>query len=113
MTSYSPATIWILILVIGVGTFALRMSMIALLGRVEQTPPAVERILRFIRPAVLAALIAPAVVLLNGEASLLDPFNPRPLAALVATLVAWKTHNVLLTIGSGMGVLWILQVVGA
>jgi branched-subunit amino acid transport protein len=111
MTSYPATTIWILVVVIGAGTFALRISMIALLGRIEHTPPAVERVLRFIRPAVLATLIAPAVVLIDGEATFFAPFNPRLVAALVATVVAWRTHNVLLTIGSGMGVLWILQAV--
>ena len=113
MTSYPPATIWIVILVIGAGTFALRISMMALLGRIERTPPAVARVLRFIRPAVLAALIAPAVVFIDGEAAFFAPFNPRLVAGLVATVVAWRTHNVLLTIGSGMGVLWILQAVAS
>ena len=97
------------ILIVGAGTFALRVSMIALLGRVERTPPAVERVLRFIRPAVLAALIAPAVILLDGRPAFLGPLNPRLVAGVVATLVAWKTSNVLLTIGSGMAVLWVLQ----
>jgi len=111
VTSYSATTIWILILVVGAGTFTLRASMIALLGRIEQTPPALERVLRFIRPAVLAALIAPAVVLVEGEPAFFAPFNPRLVAGLVAIVVAWRTGNVLLTIGSGMGVLWILQAV--
>jgi len=31
------------------------------------------------------------------------------LAGLVAVLVAWRTRNVLLTVGVGMGVLWVLQ----
>ena len=109
MTSYSTTTIWVVILIVGAGTFALRVSMIALLGRVERTPPAVERVLRFIRPAVLAALIAPAVILLDGRPAFLGPLNPRLVAGVVATLVAWKTSNVLLTIGSGMAVLWVLQ----
>ena len=109
MTSYSGATVWILIAVIGAGTFGLRISMIALLGRIPRLPPTVERVLRFVRPAVLAALIAPAVMLLDGELAFLSPFNPRLAAAVVATVVAWKTGNVLLTIAGGMGVLWILQ----
>lgn len=111
MTSYPATTIWLVILVIGAGTFTLRISMIALLGRIERTPPALERVLRFIRPAVLAALVAPAVVLLNGQPTFILPLNPRLVAGVVATLVAWKTSNVLLTIGSGMAVLWVLQVV--
>lgn len=109
MTSYSAVTVWTLMVIIGAGTFALRISMIALLGRIPGTPPAVERILRFVRPAVLAALIAPAVVLLDGEPALVAPLNPRLVAAVIATFVAWKTRNVLLTIAGGMSVLWIVQ----
>ena len=111
MTAYSTTTIWVLILVIGAGTFALRVSMIALLGRISRTPPALDRVLRFIRPAVLAALIAPAVVILDGEPAFVAPVNPRLVAAVVATLVAWRTQDVLLTIVTGMGVLWILQAI--
>ena len=111
MTAYSATTVWVLILVIGAGTFSLRISMIALLGRIPHTPPALERVLRFIRPAVLAALIAPSVVFLNGEPTFIAPFNPRLVAALIAISVAWKTRNVLATIIGGMSVLWILQVI--
>ena len=109
MTGYSTTTIWVVILVIGAGTFALRVSIIALLGRIEGTPAGLERVLRFIPPAVLAALIAPAVVLLDGRPAFIAPFNPGPVAALMAILVAWKTRSSLLTIISGMSVLWILQ----
>lgn len=109
MTGYSSATVWVLIVVIGAGTFALRVSMIALLGRISRTPPALERVLRFIRPAVLAALVAPAVVLLDGEPAFMAPLNPRLVAGTVAIFIAWKTGNVLLTIVGGMGVLWIVQ----
>jgi branched-subunit amino acid transport protein len=111
MTGYSATTVWVLIVVIGAGTFSLRISMIAALGRVRRTPPALERVLRFIRPAVLAALVAPAVVLLNGQPTFIAPFNPRLVAGLIAILVAWKTRNVLATIVGGMSVLWILQAI--
>jgi branched-subunit amino acid transport protein len=109
VTTYSAATVWILIGVIGAGTFALRISMIALLGKASATPPVVDRILRFVRPAVLAALIAPAVMYMDGEVAFVAPLNSRLIAAVVATFIAWKTRNVLLTIAGGMSVLWIVQ----
>ena len=35
--------------------------------------------------------------------------TPRPWAALVAVLVAWRTRNVLATIGAGMAALYLLK----
>jgi branched-subunit amino acid transport protein len=35
--------------------------------------------------------------------------NTRLVAGALAALVAWRTKNVLLTIGVGMAALWILQ----
>ena len=58
---------------------------------------------------MLAALIAPAVMYLDGELALIAPLNPRLIAALVATFVAWRTRNMLMTIATGMSVLWIVQ----
>jgi len=36
--------------------------------------------------------------------------NPQLIAGIVAALIAWRTKNVLLTILSGMIVLWVLQI---
>jgi branched-subunit amino acid transport protein len=44
----------------------------------------------------------------NGKLNL-GMSNPRILAAALATVVAWKTRSVLLTILVGMVTLWVLQ----
>ncbi len=97
--------VWLLFVLIGVGTFALRYSLIALLGRVQRVPPALERALRFIPPAVLAAIATPALVHVDGALVA----GPRLFAGLIAIVVAWRTKNVLATIVVGMVVLWIIQ----
>ena len=103
----STPALWMTILGAGAVTFALRLSFIALLGRIR-IPPSLGRALRFVPAAVLTAMVIPLLFYEDGalEASL---GNERLLAGLVAALIAWRTRNVLLTLGGGMATLWILQ----
>lgn len=98
---------WLPVLIIGgLLTFATRLSFIALLGRFE-APEVVTRALRYVPPAVLSAIIFPEVLLRDG--AFVTPWaNPRLYAGVVAGLIAWRTRNVLLTIGVGMAVFWVL-----
>jgi branched-subunit amino acid transport protein len=100
-------TLWIVIILMGLVTYGLRLSLIALMGRFE-VPPLVSRGLRFVPPAVLSAIILPELLQPEGKLNL-TLSNARLLAGLLATLVAWRTRNVLLTVGAGMVGLWILQ----
>lgn len=109
MTTYSPTSIWILLVVIAAGTWTIRISFIALFGRIETIPGWVLRILKLIPAAVLAALVAPALTHGTGD---FDLITARLFAGLLAGLVAWRTKNVLATIGTGMTALWILQALG-
>jgi branched-subunit amino acid transport protein len=99
--------LWLTIIVIGLLTFAIRLSFIVFMGRI-QLSLRLQKALRFVPAAVLSALIAPA--LFFPKASLdLSLTNNHLLAGLVAILVAWFTKNVLLTIVAGMACLLILQ----
>ncbi|AUX08865.1 branched-chain amino acid ABC transporter permease [Halalkaliarchaeum desulfuricum] len=101
---------WFAIVVIGVATFALRFSFIYLFGRVDEVPPRVRRALRFVPPAVLAALVAPALVTIDPDIGVVASLADERLAAgLVAAGVAWRTENLFLTIAVGMGALWLLR----
>jgi branched-subunit amino acid transport protein len=100
-------SLWITIILMGVVTYALRLSLIALLGRFE-VPPLVSRGLRFVPPAVLSAIVLPALVQPDGPLNL-SLGNARLLAGALAGLVAWRTRNVLLTVAAGMLGLWALQ----
>ncbi len=100
MTAGSAATLWALIAGMALMTFGLRLSVIGLLGRVR-LPQIVLRALRFVPPAVLSAIILPEVLRPGGTFDL-SLSNARLPAGLLAALVAWRTRNVLLTIGAGM-----------
>ncbi len=100
-------TLWLIMIGIGILTFVTRLSFIALLARLK-VPEGVRRALRFVPIAVLSAIIAPELAAYNGVL-ILSPLNPRLLAGIIATGVAYKTKNVVVTIVAGMGALWILQ----
>ncbi len=92
-------------------TYATRLSFIAFV-EAERLPPGMRRALRYVPPAVLAALALPDLVFADGSL-LLSPANPRLLAGLLAAIVAWRTRNLWLTIGAGMGLFFLLgQILG-
>lgn len=97
--------LWIVMIAVGLLTFLTRLSFIALLERI-QLPAAFQRALRFVPIAVLSAIIAPEIGYADN-ALFLSPQNPRLLAGVVATLVAYYTKNVVWTIVAGMAAFWI------
>jgi len=106
----STLTFWLAILGAGAVTFALRLSLIALLGRVE-VPPLLERALRYVPAAVLTAVVIPLLVYQDGALEI-SLGNERLIAGLLAAVIAWRTRNVLLVLGGGMAALWTLQAIG-
>lgn len=95
--------LWPVILLSGLLTYAIRLSFIALFGRM-QVPPWMQRALRFVPPAVLTAILLPDLVMHGGSLDL-SLGNERLMAGLLATFVAWRTRNMLLTILAGMAAL--------
>lgn len=100
-------SLWLTIIACGVVTFLLRLTFIALHGRVTM-PEWFTRALTFVPVAVLSSITLPEILLQNGSLNL-SPLNPRLLAAVVAVLVAWRTKNVTVTIVVGMLTLWGIQ----
>lgn len=101
--------IWLVMLLGGLITFGMRFSLIYLLaeGRFH-IPDAMRRALHYVPPAVLSALIFPALFLPDNVLDLsLD--NHYLLAGLLAIIVAWFSKNTLLTIVAGMLALFFLQ----
>jgi len=97
-----------IIFAIGIGTYLLRLSFIGIVG--DRVMPEWALVpLRFVAPAVLAALIAPAVLLNEGALDVSPASNPRAIAALVALLLAWKTRSVPVVIAAGLITVWTLQ----
>ena len=99
-------SLWLVILGMGLITFAIRLAPIILIERGE-LPPLVRQALRFVPPAVLSAIFVPELIEPSGKFDL-SFGNVRLLAGLLAIAVAWRTRNVLLTIVLGMAALWLL-----
>jgi branched-subunit amino acid transport protein len=95
-------------------TYATRYTMIVALGsgpvleNDETGPSLFRRWLRYVPPAVLAALIVPPVLAPEGRIELGIPVW----ATIVGALVAWRTRSALWTILSGMAVFWALRTLG-
>lgn len=99
--------VWAMIFGAAAITFVLRFSFLGTL-KPDAIPPRVREVLRFVPPAVLAAIVVPALAIRDGAIQLAAS-NPRPAAALVALVVAWLTRSVIWTIAAGMAALWLAQ----
>jgi branched-subunit amino acid transport protein len=104
--------LWLVIALAGAGTFAMRLSWLVLL-RPDAMPRAAREALRFVMPAVLAAIILPAVLYTtdSGDLSIDALSNERIPAAVIAAIVAWGTRNTWVTIGAGMVALWAIKAI--
>ncbi len=99
--------LWLVIIVAGLITYAIRLSMILLQGRIS-LPQRVQQGLRYVPVAVLSAIIFPEMLQPGGTLDL-SLGNARLLAGIVAVAVAHLTKNVMWTAGVGMLTLWGLQ----
>jgi branched-subunit amino acid transport protein len=98
---------WLIIFGMVVVTYSVRLSVIVLLGEAAM-PPGINRALRYVPPAALTAIIAPALLLPDGSLDI-SPGNTRLLAGIGAAVVAWRSKSALVAIGVGMALLWIIQ----
>ena len=104
------ARIWIVIVVLGLGTYLIRFSFIGLVGD-RKLPEWVLRLLRYVPVAVMPGLVAPLVVWPQATGGQPDP--ARMLAAVAALAIGALTRSVLGAIAGGMAVLYAaLAVIG-
>lgn len=99
--------ILISLIMIGLLTLATRLSFILLLEK-WQPPVLFTRGLRFVPLAVLPAIIFPDIFMKNNMLAV-PPDIPRLVGAVAATLVAWRSKNIFLTIGAGMVCFYLLR----
>lgn len=92
------STLWIVIIGLGVGSFALRFVFTGLVGD-RAMPDWLLRHLRYTAVAILPALVAPQVVWPAATDGVFD--IPRAAAAAVALAVGLFTKNVLMAIIGG------------
>ena len=98
-------TLWIVIIGLGLGSFALRFTFIGLVGD-RPMPPWLLRHLRYTAVALLPALVAPKVVWPDATGG--DPEPARIAAAAVTLMVGMMTKNVLAAMFAGAGTLYAL-----
>ena len=101
--------IWIVMIALGVLTFAIRLSFVMLFGN-WQPPEVVKKGLRYVPVAVLTAIFLPELLLKDGAFSF-SIANPRLVAGIIAIVVAWRTKNALWTIAIGMAAFWLLRLI--
>ncbi len=100
---------FLLIAGMAVATMATRIPVLLWLSK-RKLPEGLLRALRYVPPAVLAAIILPAVLLPDGKFAL--GWDNAPLVAgVVAVLVSWRWRNLLLTVFAGMAALYIWRLV--
>ena len=99
-------TLWIVIIGLGVGSFALRFAFIGLVGD-RPMPPWLLRHLRYTAVAILPALVTPQVLWPAATDGQLDP--PRLTAALATVAIGYFTRNVLAAIFGGAATLFVLH----
>jgi branched-subunit amino acid transport protein len=99
--------IWVILIISGLLTFLTRLSFIWLFERIT-VPDLLRRALRFVPPAVLTVFVFQEILLHDGVMNF-SPGNARLIAGVIASLVAWRSRSILLTILAGMAALFICQ----
>lgn len=105
----STLALWGIILGGMAATYTTRLSFLVIVPH-DRLPQLARRALRFVPPAVLAAIILPELIRPGGTLDL-SLGNDRWIAGIVAALVAWRFRNTWLTIGAGMIALWGLSAI--
>ena len=70
-------------------------------------PPLLVRAFRYVPAAMLTALVLPMVV--GAPLAPIAATWPKACAAILAGVVAFRTHSTLKTLAAGMLALWLLQ----
>ncbi|AXC48763.1 AzlD domain-containing protein [Paracoccus suum] len=95
----STAEIWLVIILLGAGTYFLRLSFLGPLGR-RKLPEGLLRHLRYTPVAVLPALIAPGVIWPAATGGHADP--ARIFAALITVVTGIATRSTVAAICAGL-----------
>ena len=100
--------IWLVMILGGIFTFGTRFVMLS--GWVAHGLPRwLIDALAFVPIAVLTAILVPAVLIDPATQQIIVIENARVVAAVIATIIALLTRNVIATITSGLATLWFVQ----
>jgi len=100
--------IWLVMILGGIFTFGTRFVMLS--GWVAHGLPRwLIDALAFVPIAVLTAILVPAVLIDPATQQIIVIGNARVVAAVIATIIALLTRNVIAAITSGLATLWFVQ----
>ena len=95
-----------MIIIAGIITYFTRMSMIALVNR-DLLGDRIKAVLAYVPSAVFPAIIFPGIFI-DDAGVLIDIYNPKLFASVIAILVGYFSRNVIATIISGLFSYWII-----
>jgi branched-subunit amino acid transport protein len=95
--------IWLTMLGMAFVTYSVRV--LPLVAVRVKPGPAFEQVLRYVPPAVFAALIVPEFIIPQGKFE----FSPAFFAGIIGVTVAWRTQNMALTILAGISSFAVLR----
>ncbi|MGE5171732.1 MAG: AzlD domain-containing protein [Rudaea sp.] len=98
--------LWFVVAIVGALNYLSRLSFIAIFAR-RRVPPLLVRAFRYVPAAMLTALVVPMVV--GAPPGPLAATWPKAFAAMLAGVVAFRTHSTLKTLATGMVALWLLS----
>ncbi|MEP5758593.1 MAG: AzlD domain-containing protein [Litoreibacter sp.] len=104
--SYSNLQVWMIIVLLGIGTFVIRFSFLGLVGD-RKLPEWVLRHLRYTPVAVLPGLVAPLILWPDATGGELDP--ARLAAAFMTILIAYYFKAVVWAMIGGATTLYGVQ----
>ena len=97
---------WLSIIIAGILTYFMRMTMIALVDR-DMLGERIKAVLEYVPSAVFPAIIFPAIFI-NDYGSFVEMNDPKIFGAMVAIIVGYFSKNIIATIISGLISYWFL-----
>ena len=99
--------LWIIILGLGIGSFAIRFLFLGVVGD-RPLPPWLLRHLRYTAVSIIPALVTPLVVWPAATGG--TPDAPRMAAGAVALAIGYMTRNIIAAVLCGAGTLYALLI---
>ena len=97
---------WLTIIIAGIITYFMRMTMVALVDR-DLLGERVKEVLAYVPSAVFPAIIFPGIFI-NDYGAFIEMNDPKIFGAIVAILVGYFSRNVIATILSGLSSYWVI-----
>ena len=97
---------WQSLVVAGIITYFMRMSMVALVNR-NLLSDKIKAVLAYVPSAVFPAIIFPGIFI-NEYGTFIEMNDPKIFGAIVAIIVGYFSRNVIATILSGLFSYWVI-----